>query len=88
MGLNVDVEIGIQGEDEPKPSKLGMTRINSINIKHDGTTQIKFNTLMDFLNLHLLNRIASYEEKEFSVYLKWELEIDEDEEEEELEDAE
>jgi hypothetical protein len=74
QALNNDVNIAIKIPDE-KPFKLGVFRIKSIMIDHDGEGVLKFNGQTDFVEVDNLTRLVGCER--FNVKFNAEIEVEE-----------
>ena len=82
--LNNDVIIKAKLPEE-KPMKLGSFRIKQITIDGDGESSIKFNGVVDYIEVDNLNLLPlnNSESKEFTVLFESDIEIEEDAGEEE-----
>lgn len=82
--LNNDVIIKAKLPEE-KPMKLGSFRIKQITVDGDGESSIKFNGVVDYIEVDNLNLLPlnNSESKEFTVLFESDIEIEEDAEEEE-----
>ena len=82
--LNNDVLIKAKLPEE-KPMKLGSFRIKQITIDGDGESSIKFNGVVDYIEVDNLNLLPlnNSESKEFTVLFESDIEIEEDAGEEE-----
>lgn len=82
--LNNDVIIKAKLPEE-KPMKLGSFRIKQITIDGDGESSIKFNGVVDYIEVDNLNLLPlnNSESKEFTVLFESDIENEEDAGEEE-----
>ena len=82
--LNNDVIIKAKLPEE-KPMKLGSFRIKQITVDGDGESSIKFNGVVDYIEVDNLNLLPlnNSESKEFTVLFESDIEIEEDAGEEE-----
>ena len=82
--LNNDVIIKAKLPEE-KPMKLGSFRIKQITIDGDGESSIKFNGVVDYIEIDNLNLLPlnNSESKEFTVLFESDIENEEDAGEEE-----
>ena len=74
QALNNDVDIIIKIPDQ-KPFQLGLFRIKSIMVDHDGEGILKFNGLTDFIETDNLIRLVGCER--FNIKFNAEIEIEE-----------
>ena len=82
--LNNDVTIKAKLPEE-KPMKLGSFRLKQITVDGDGESSIKFNGVVDYIEVDNLNLLPlnNSESKEFTVLFESDIEIEEDAGEEE-----
>ena len=81
--LNNDVNIVTKIPGIKKPIPLGMFRVKSVNFDGDGESTLKFNSIVDNVEMNNINSIVCKEE--FQVLLSADIELEEDEEESEEE---
>lgn len=74
--LSNDVKISVKLPDA-KAVKLGMFRLKSISIDDDGESVVKFNSLVDFVEVNNLNSIVTKES--FKLRFVAEIELEEEE---------
>lgn len=77
--LNNDVNITTKIPGIKKPIPLGMFRVKSVNFDGDGESTLKFNSIVDNVEMNNINSIVCKEE--FQVLLSADIELEEDEEE-------
>lgn len=77
--LNNDVIIKAKLPEE-KPMKLGSFRLKQITVDGDGESSIKFNGVVDYIEVDNLNLLPlnNSESKEFTVLFESDIEIEED----------
>lgn len=78
--LNNDVNITTKIPGVKKPIPLGMFRVKSVNFDGDGESTLKFNSIVDNVEMNNINSIVCKEE--FQILLSADIELEEDEEEE------
>lgn len=84
--LNNDIKLSVKFPDE-KPFGLGVFRLQNMNIDHDGSCKIKFNSLDDFVEVNNLNRLLPNKSELFILRAQAEIEEeDNDDNEEESEE--
>ena len=81
--LNNDVVINAKLPGVKKPIALGMFRVKSVNFDGDGESTLKFNSIVDNVEMNNVNYIVCKEE--FQVLMSAEVELEEDEENEDEE---
>lgn len=77
--LNNDVNITTKIPGIKKPIPLGMFRVKSVNFDGDGESTLKFNSIVDNVEMNNINSIICKEE--FQVLLSADIELEEEEEE-------
>ena len=77
--LNNDVNITTKIPGVKKPIPLGMFRVKSVNFDGDGESTLKFNSIVDNVEMNNINSIVCKEE--FQILLSADIELEEDEEE-------
>ena len=69
-----------------KPMKLGMFRINHIDVFDDGTSRIKFKGISDYIEMDNLNSLPKKDEEVPDFKVLYEADIEEEDEESEVEE--
>lgn len=77
--LNNDVTIKAKVPGQ-KPFKLGMFRLNSIGIDHDGESVVKFKGLNSFIEMDKLNALPTKQDGDGMFVVKMEADIEEEDE--------
>lgn len=77
QALNNDINISVRVPDS-KPFKLGIFRIKSLTVDHDGEGIIKFNGQTDFVEVDNLTKLVGCER--FVVKYNAEIEVEDEEE--------
>ncbi len=80
--LNNDVKVKVKKQQE-KEFSLGVFRINSIKIDHDGEGNVSFTSMTDYAEVDNLNKLVmESKDEEFRVGFEADVEVENEDEEE------
>lgn len=74
MGLNVDIEMAVQFEEEKEVKPLGSVSIKKIWIDGDGASTIQLMSSTQYVNMDVLNSMSDHSDEDITLYFKYELE--------------
>lgn len=80
IGLNLEMDMGIQFEDSTKISKVGITRISKIWVNGDGSGTIQIVSSTSYVDMDMFNEMSNHSDEDIDLYFKFEYEAGAEEE--------